>query len=163
MIHDFDTSLWLMGGPPCRVFAAGSQMMSELKGTSILDTVVATLTYKSGTQIAIEANRYSPGGLDQRLEAITRSATIIADNPLKSQVTVINTSNTLKDTFKFSFPQRYYEAYSNEVNHFLDMILNSAKPKITRNDCIQVVRIIQACSKSHQIGQAVELSESINN
>jgi myo-inositol 2-dehydrogenase/D-chiro-inositol 1-dehydrogenase len=160
LIHDFDTSLWLMDEAPSSVYAAASQMMPQLKGTSVLDTCVVTLSFKSGTQISIEANRYSPGGLDQRLEAITGTATILANNPLRTEVEVINSDNYSKDIFNYSFPQRYYQAYSNEINHFIDMIQNNAKPKVTRNDCLMVTRIIQAASQSHDQKRVIQLNKA---
>lgn len=147
LIHDFDTATWLVGECPETLYASAKQNMPQLKGTDVVDTVLVHMSYPSGTQVSIEASRYSPGGLDQRLEAITGSATILANNPLRTELVVIDTEKVAMDTFNYSFPQRYFTAYKNEVQHFLDMILHQAKPRVTRAECLLVARLVQAATR----------------
>jgi len=148
LIHDFDMSLWLVGEAPSRIYAVGAQMLAEVQGTDVLDTALVNITFPSGTQISIEASRYSPGGLDQRLEAITRTATILANNPLRTEVTVVNTEHSAQDVFNYSFPQRYRIAYGNEIDHFAKMILNGVAAKVTREDCLLVAKMVDLADRS---------------
>jgi len=148
-------SLWLMGEAPTRVYSVGAQMLDEVKGTDVLDTALVQMTFPSGTQISIEASRYSPGGLDQRLEAITRTATILANNPLRTEVTVVTPESSAQDIYNYSFPQRYYNAYGNEVEYFVTMILEGAPQKVTLQDCLLVTKMVHLATRSHHEKQAL--------
>jgi len=150
LIHDFDSALWLVGGAPDRIYSVGKQMLPGLQGTTVLDTALVSISYPNGTQVSIEASRYSAGGLDQRLEAITQNATLMVNNPLRSELVVIDSERNVHDVFEYSFPQRYYEAYKNEVQHFIDVIISKVKPKVSREDCVLVARMVQAAAKSHE-------------
>jgi len=155
LVHDFDTSLFLTGETPTQIYAVGTQMLPDCKGTQTLDTALVHLSFPSGTQVSIEASRYSPGGYDQRLEAVTKSATIRADNPAKTEVVVVEPERVSHDIYHYSFPQRYYLAYSNEVDHFVKMILDGAPAKVTLNECLIVDRMVRLATQSHEQKKAM--------
>jgi len=150
LVHDFDTSLFLTGETPTHIYAVGTQMLPECKGTQTLDTALVHLSFPSGTQVSIEASRYSPGGYDQRLEAVTKTATIQANNPSRTELVVVDPERVSHDIFHHSFPQRYYLAYSNEVDHFVKMILDGAAAKVTLNECLIVDRMVRLAAQSHE-------------
>jgi len=150
LVHDFDTALFLTGETPSQIYAIGTQMLEECKGTSTLDTALVHLSFPSGTQVSIEASRYSPGGYDQRLEAITRSSTIRVDNPLRTELVVVDSERVSLDKYHFSFPQRYREAYGNEVDHFVRMIQEGAAPRVTLQDCLTVDKMVRLATLSHE-------------
>jgi myo-inositol 2-dehydrogenase/D-chiro-inositol 1-dehydrogenase len=156
LIHDFDTTVWLMGSQvPESIYATGSQMLAGTKGTDVLDTALVNIHFSSGTCISIEASRYSPAGYDQRLEAITSSATILANNPSRTEVVVAEADRISHDVYEFSFPQRYYEAYRAEVDYFVQMILDNAPQKVTLSDCLLVSKIIRFADQSHREKRAI--------
>jgi myo-inositol 2-dehydrogenase/D-chiro-inositol 1-dehydrogenase len=156
LIHDFDTTVWLLNGQvPERIYATGSQMLSGTKGTDVLDTALVNIYFASGTHVSIEASRYSPAGYDQRLEAITSTATILANNPARTEVIVAETDKVVHDIYNYSFPQRYYEAYRSEVDYFIRMILDGEPAKVTLKDCLLVSKIIKLADQSHREKKAI--------
>ncbi|GFN75760.1 inositol 2-dehydrogenase [Plakobranchus ocellatus] len=59
------------------------------------------------------------------------------------------------------FTTRYPEAYSNEIEHFLDVLEGSITLKITKNDTLSVMQLAEAASTSAKTGQVVQLKEEL--
>jgi len=165
LIHDFDTAVWLIADKhnkstwPTSIYAVGSQLLEEVRavGPHVLDTALVSISFPNGTLVSIEASRYSPGGYDQRLEAITRTATILADNPLRTTVQVITAEEGKSDVFEYSFPQRYGRAYAREIEKFVEVCHGKATPAIERDECLLVAKLVEAAAKSHQEKRPVQL------
>jgi len=162
LIHDFDTAIWLVSGAdksmwPTTIYAIGSQLLDEVQGTDILDTALVSLQFPNGTLVSIEASRYSPGGYDQRIEATTRTATIFADNPLRSSVKVVTAERGQTDVFEYSFPQRYQAAYKREVEHFVDVVNGKAKVVVDKEECLVVAKLVEAAALSYREKRPVQL------
>ena len=57
-----------------------------------------------------------------------------------------------------SFPQRYKQAYENELEHFLDTVLDpTTHPCVVRNDALLASRVATACERSAREGKMVSL------
>jgi len=162
LIHDFDTAVWLVCGSdksawPTTIYASGSQLLEEVKGTDSLDTALVNIQFPNGTLVSVEASRYSPGGYDQRLEAITRTATILADNPLRSTVKIVTATDGNTDVFEYSFPQRYAQAYTREIERFVGVANGTAQPVVSRDECLLVAKLVEAADLSFREKRPVQL------
>ena len=58
---------------------------------------------------------------------------------------------------KHSFPQRSKEAFTSELDAFVDVILSERVWPISKNDCISVQRVTHAARKSCKLGEIVKL------
>jgi len=162
LIHDFDTAVWLVCGAdkaswPTTIYASGGQLLEELQGSSCLDTALVNIQFPNGTLVSIEASRYSPGGYDQRLEAITRTATIQAENPLRSAVKIVTPTEGNIDLFEYSFPQRYGQAYTKEIERFIEVANGTAQPVVSRDECLLVAKLVEAADLSFREKRQVQL------
>jgi len=63
------------------------------------------------------------------------------------------------DANKYSFPERYKEAYFNEIDHFVDLILGkTAEPRLTVTDVAHVTVMLDAAAESAKTGKIVEIT-----
>lgn len=61
--------------------------------------------------------------------------------------------------YQHSFPERYKQAYRDEMNHFIDVILDPSVPLlVTKEQTLLASRIADACERSAKEGRMVELA-----
>ena len=87
MIHDFDMTNFLMGGPPVVVSAVGSSIVDPAIGAAgDVDTAVVTLSYADGRIAVIKNSRRAVYGHDQRIELLGSEGLLQAENMLENTV-----------------------------------------------------------------------------
>jgi len=62
----------------------------------------------------------------------------------------------------YSFPQRYEHAYARELDHFADVVLGKATPKLTHDDARKVAIIADAAEESVRTGKPVSMKGRYN-
>lgn len=148
VIHDIDMARWLTNEEPERVYAV--QPTSRNFG--------AVLNYKSGIIVTIDyAKTY---GYDQRVEIHGEKGVAIVDNPKTSSFKLLSQDGITGDpTFNF-FDERYVEAYKRELNHFVNVLDQKEKIKISGKEVIQDSKVADMIIES--INNKKELEESID-
>lgn len=68
LVHDIDMICWVLGEYPTHVYAAASSFIGEIGEMGDVDTVAATMKFKSGALAIIDTSRDAKYGYDQRLE-----------------------------------------------------------------------------------------------
>lgn len=59
---------------------------------------------------------------------------------------------------RYSFPERYKEAYYNEIDHFVDLILGVVDtPRLSATDVAHVTVMLDAAAESAKTGQIVQI------
>ncbi len=72
-----------------------------------------------------------------------------ANNPTTSNVKSFTSVSQQTSLLSYSFPQRYRDAYINELNHFADLMADkNTVPLVTEKDCIQALAITQLAQES---------------
>ncbi|MFT5020011.1 MAG: myo-inositol 2-dehydrogenase/D-chiro-inositol 1-dehydrogenase, partial [Polaribacter sp.] len=119
LIHDFDMLMFLFGPKvPESVFAAGHAYDSTIAGFNDYDTVLVSIKYSDGLVCSIDTSRTSAYGYDQRIEVFGEHGMATVDNERNNTVNVYTDKGANHEPFNFSFPQRYKEAYLEELKQF---------------------------------------------
>lgn len=80
-------------------------------------------------------------------------------NNRQPTATVVSTESGINsDTYCYSFPQRYVEAYANELAHFADLLEGKVStPKLSHDDARKVAIIADAAEESARKGVPVKI------
>jgi len=156
--HDVDVQCWLTGEVPNEVYAMGTAIDQEVKAMNDFDTLEVLFKFPSGIMGSIDISRHSTCGYDQRIEVLGTKAVVFAENPKDSTVILANSSGFTYDPAVYSFPTRYKQAYSAELDHFADLITGVAKtPRLTHHDVRVNCIILHAIAESAQKGLPVKV------
>jgi len=155
--HDIDVCRWVMNEDPVEVFAYASAFKKEIKEIDDWDTVLITLKFPSGALGSIDLSRKAAYGYDQRIEVLGDKGMVQAMNR-QPTTTVLSTDQGIStDPYCYSFPQRYDQTYSLELDHFVDVIEGKAVPRLTHDDARKVAIIADAAEESCRTGKPVQL------
>ena len=138
-IHDVDYICWLLKDKPITVYTTGNIVKSYEEGMGELDNVLLIMEFADGKMANVQLSRISQN-YDQRTFIFGKEGTLEMKNPYNDNSKPI------------SFPERYYQSYGNELQHFLDCIEGKEDIRVTKDDCLNVHYIIDACEKSYQTG-----------
>jgi len=156
--HDVDEQCWLTGEVPDTVYAMGTAIDPEVKAMNDFDTLEVLFRFPSGVMGSIDISRHSTSGYDQRVEVLGTKACIFADNPKESTVVIANSGGFTSEPSVYSFPTRYKQAYSAELEHFADLVSGVATvPKLTHFDVRVNCIILHAIDESTKTGLPVKV------
>jgi len=149
LIHDFDMLVFLLGPRiPESIYATGFSYDPDIAQIPDFDTVIVTLKYADGLMVSIDTSRTSPYGYDQRLEVFGTEAMAMVENQPDHGMKVYNVNGMQGASINYSFPQRYREAYSIELEQFAKDILENKLYNITREECLLAHLIADAAHQS---------------
>ena len=159
-IHDFDMVRFLSGDEVESVFAMGGVMVDpEIGKAGDIDTAVITMRMKSGALAVIDNCRRASYGYDQRAEAFGELGQVAISNDCASNAVISDANGVCGEKPLLFFLERYMQAYVNEVNCFIDSIVNDKPVAVGIEDGLQAVVIGVAAKKSLEEGRPVKLSE----
>lgn len=168
LIHDFDMHDWLSGGQaPESVTAVGHAYDDAIKEMEDIDTAAVLCKYASGLITMIDTCRSCAFGYDQRIEAFGGDGMLTAQNELNHTVQLATVSGHQTPQANWSFPERYREAYGNEMAEFISIV--KAKPgsdvreeaKTAAKRHPRILRTCMAADLSWRLGRQVSLSEDL--
>jgi len=153
--HDLDVCRWILREDPSEVFAVASAFNTSIKEIDDFDTILITMKFPSGAIASVDLSRKAIYGYDQRIEVLGDKGMAQAQNRQPTTMVLSNESGIHTDPFCYSFPQRYDQAYARELDHFVDVILRKAEPRLTHDDARKVAIIANAAEESARSGQRV--------
>jgi len=156
--HDIDVCRWIMQEDPHEVFAFASVFNPDIKALDDFDTVLITLKFPSGGLANIDLSRKAAYGYDQRIEVLGDKGMVQANNQQPTSTIVSTDQGIQGDPFCYSFPQRYVQAYGNELDHFIDVLEGKATPRLSHDDARAVAIIADAAEESVRTGKKVVIS-----
>ncbi|HUX87606.1 MAG TPA: inositol 2-dehydrogenase [Chloroflexota bacterium] len=160
MIHDFDLARYLVGSEVEEIYALGglpvSQQTAELGD---LDTAIVTLRFTNGVIATIDNCRRAVYGYDQRLEMFGSGGSISVGNNFPNNAILSNGERISRDLPLHFFTERYVEAYTAEIQAFVDSILDDQPIQVTGQDGRAPVVMALAAQKSVRERRPVSLSE----
>jgi len=166
LIHDFDMLNWLSGGQePESVMSVGHAYNDEIEKMGDIDTVAVMLKYPSGLLAMVDTCRDATYGYDQRIEAFGGKGMLTAKNELTSTVELATSEGHLMPCAQWSFPQRYKEAYTTELNEFITMVRagRSSEHHRLEQEAMSrhpsIVRTTIAAELSWKLGRSVNLKD----
>ena len=148
-IHDIDLSRWFLKSEPKTIFSAGGcYSYPEFSKYKDGDNVTSLMQFKNGSMAFFLAGRTASHGYNVETEVIGTKATIkIASAPQKSLVQILDNKEIAKECFQ-SFQERFKLAFINEIQEFINCIVQSRKPEITIEDGIQATLIAEKATES---------------
>ncbi|QDB79670.1 inositol 2-dehydrogenase [Georgenia wutianyii] len=157
-IHDLDTARFFLG-EIVEVHAVGQRLDPVVVAAGDLDGAVTTLVAASGAVATIVNSRHCATGYDQRLEAFGPRGTLEALNHTATAVrsSTATTSGAAGRYLDF-FLQRYAEAYTRELDHFVDAVREGRAPSPSLADGRAALVLADAATRSATTGQRVALS-----
>lgn len=162
LIHDFDMLMFLFGAKqPETVFAAGHTYDQTIASFNDFDTVLVTIKYPDGLVCSIDTSRTSAYGYDQRIEVFSEHGMATVDNERNNAVNVYTEKGGSHEPFNYSFPQRYKDAYLEELKQFADGIENGIHANVAHEECVMSHQLADAALQSIRTGAAVRFEEFI--
>lgn len=161
-IHDIDLCRWLMGSEVKEVFAHGGVVrFKELGEIGDIDHVNISIIFENGKMALLESSRNSAYGYDIRTEVICEKGAV-AIGKVQDEATVYKTNKTLSVHTIDGFLERFEDAYFNEINVFIQNIINDINPSVTSIDGLKAIEIANAINKSIKTNKIVKLREKLD-
>ena len=158
-VHDFDMARFI-GGEVDEVYANATVMVDKAIGEAgDVDTALVALKFKSGAIGVIDNCRRACYGYDQRLEVFGSGGQASAANDTPTNVAYINENGNVTDKPLYFFLERYMQSFTDEMNEFIDAVLNDKDTKTTVNDGLEALRLGLAAKLSVKEHRPVKLSE----
>ena len=155
-IHDFDIARWLLDEPIIEVHATGSNLIDKDIGEAgDIDTAMITLKTQSGKLCHINNSRRAVYGYDQRIEAFGSRGMLLADNVKQSQLLTVTDTGSEQQPLLDFFLERYKQAYKNELQDFLDSIVNNKQPLAGPVDGLKALLLAEAAAESFASGKII--------
>jgi len=156
--HDCDEMRWLTGEDPNLVYAVGSAFLPGVGDIPDVDTLEIMFKFPSGRLGNVDISRISTSGYDQRVEAHGESGTLYAENEKDTTAILATNNGFTTDPDKYSFPTRYVQAYSSEIDHFANLVHGvETVPKLTHEDVHKNCVILRSANESLKTGQPVKI------
>lgn len=164
-IHDFDMARYITGKNVVEVYARGGALIDPAVATEAgdIDTALITLTFEDGTWALIDNSRQAVFGYDQRIEIFGDKGMIQVDNNLYHRNIVSDASGIHHALPYHSFPERYARSYVNEIEAFVQAVLEDREPPATAGDSLQATLVAEAAGRSMREGRVVRLEEFVLN
>lgn len=161
-IHDFDLARYMLNDEIETVSATGSRLVDPALMTRCndFDTVVVTMTTKSGKQAVITNSRQAVYGYDQRVELFGNKGMLISENRRNTPVTkhLKDATNIAEPLLNF-FIERYSEAFNAEIDSFVTAIEGKSPVEVGFEDGRIALLLAEAAIKSAHENRVVRISE----
>lgn len=157
-VHDFDALRWIVGAEIVEVTAVSS-VGPETSFTSSGEADVAAIAvrFANGTIGHIDAVRGVLYGYDVRTEVIGSEATAMGGYHRDTPVTLFKPDGVTHDHV-FWFPQRFGQAYIDEITAWVDNVLEGRPVTPTGEDGRQALVVAMAAEESvKQGGKAIRV------
>jgi len=155
--HDVDYIRYALDDDVDSVFATGSSSDERLREAGVYDNATVVLTFKKGTVVTLTMSRSACYGYDQRCEIFGSEGLANVNNEFAESSIISNVAGVHQSRLKHSFPERFEQAFGQELDTYADCINAGVEWPIAREDCIATQLVADACRKSANLQQVVKL------
>jgi myo-inositol 2-dehydrogenase / D-chiro-inositol 1-dehydrogenase len=147
--HDFDVIRWLSGTEVTKVYADGEILVyhKELDPSGIPDHAVVTLTLKGGAMAHVDSCAYSVYGYDVQAEVIGMKGAAFVGIGERYATTVLDESGHHGE-YPTSYTERFGQAYHDELEDFVNCIIENRSPRVSARDGKAAIEIGFAADES---------------
>ena len=157
-VHDFDLARFLIGEVE-EVSAWGAVLAHEMFAEAEdCDTAVCMLRFKNGVLGVVESARHSNWGYDIRTEVAGSEGKVVVEAGRKTPLQHFTGFQHHADVFE-NFPDRFEQAYRNEMQAFFDALLQGREPTPGPEDALETLRLCLAAKKSWQESRPVKVQD----
>ena len=157
-IHDIDVARWYMGDVKTTYAVGGVLAYPEMKEVGDTDNAIIVMTFENGFLGEIDISRNGIYGYDIRAEVLGTKGTIQVGYLRETPILVMNEEGVTHDVVPY-FPERFGDAYVNQLNDFLDNLSDGKEPMITIDDGIAALQVCVAATFSQQHNKIVEVKD----
>jgi myo-inositol 2-dehydrogenase/D-chiro-inositol 1-dehydrogenase len=159
-IHDFDMARFLMGCEVEEVYTAAGVLVDAAIGEAgDLDTALITLKFENGAMGVIDNSRQAVYGYDQRVEVLGSLGAVQTANNYPNSAVISDANAVRRDLPLNFFMERYVESYVNELQQFVDAVLEDKPVPVSGEDGRIPVVMGLAARKSYDENRPVRLDE----
>lgn len=155
--HDIDYIRWALDDEVKTVYATGSSSIQELEAAGVHDNATMVMTFSKGAVVTLTMSRSASYGYDQRCEVFGSKGMVSVGNESSNTSILSDVNGIHHSRLKNSFPQRFHQAFSDELDAFADTILLNSPWPITRDDCIAVQKVADAAQKACKTNTIVSI------
>ncbi|MDE0767860.1 MAG: inositol 2-dehydrogenase [Opitutaceae bacterium] len=157
-IHDFDLARWLMGEVKSIYAVGGVLAYPEMKEVGDVDNAIANMYFEDGTLGVVDLSRNAIYGYDISTEILGTEGTVQVGYYRETPIQVMK-ENTISHDVVPGFYERFEKAYVDQLQNFVDNVVNDRPPAINAEDGLKALIIALAATRSLQENRLVELSE----
>ena len=157
-VHDIDLARWYLDSEPEEVYAIGGcYAHPEFAEHKDGDNVSALMKFQNGAMAFLFAGRTAPHGYNVETEIIgTKGILRIGSVPQKNLVEILDNNGVRKECSQ-DFLERFEESYLNEVNEFINCIIENRRPEVTVYDGTKTTKIAYKCKEAFETGVLVKI------
>jgi scyllo-inositol 2-dehydrogenase (NAD+) len=161
--HDFDCVAWLAGSEIERVYAETANRKGAARGVDAVDfydNAVVSLRLRSGAIGTIDGTCPADYGYDARAEVVGSEGVLVIGDVRRQALVEVRDRNVgaVAPTFR-TWPDRFGEAYRDEIRAFVEAATAGAPPVVTGADGRRVVAAVRAANRSWREGRPVAVAE----
>jgi inositol 2-dehydrogenase len=157
-IHDFDLARFFMGEVSTVAAVGGTLAYPELAEVGDIDNAVVSLTFASGCIGIVDLSRSGIYGYDIFGEILGTSGTLRIGYLRETPLFVMTKNQVAHDTVPF-FMERFRDAYTVQLQNFVDNLRNDREPPVTIDDGIGALRIALAATRARETGVSVSVKD----
>ncbi|TKJ22253.1 MAG: oxidoreductase [Promethearchaeota archaeon Loki_b32] len=169
-IHDIACLVWYLGCDVSEVFCQTKTSIPKREKfgkCEVEDNAVGILYFENDAQVVIEESWTAPGGHDMRFELFGTEGQIKAAPTFSNLISVysekgygyaVEKASTTKG-WTFPVPEESWSfGYPQEINHFIDCIINNKASLTDGNYGQKILQIVEAMYKSAETKKIEEVS-----
>lgn len=157
-VHDFDLVRWLLEDEPAEIFVMADALINPAyRSVGQIDTTTTAIRMQRGTHVTILNSLRAAFGYDQRIEVLGALGQASVGNVAESQL-VLSTAQGIRGEKPLrNYPQRYAQAYRDEILSFVDCVARGARVSPNAFDGLVASEIAEAAIRSMTLKQPVLL------
>lgn len=161
MVHDFDMARFLFNEEPVEVTAMGSVLFdTRCEEFGDVDSAMVVLRMASGALCHVNCSRHCSFGYDQRIELFGERGMLVSANPTRTSIErYTETGTSARDRLHPFFIERYEEAFTREIDAFVDAVEQGVKPSPGFDDGRRALRVAAAAEESARSGRTVRVGD----
>jgi len=157
-IHDIDIARWYMGDIKTVYAVGGVLAYPEIREVGDTDNVIFLMTFENCCLGEIDISRNGVYGYDIRAEVLGTEGTVKAGYLRETPIYVMTKEGVTHDVVPY-FPERFVDAYVNQLNDFLYNLVHDKAPMITIDDGIAGLQVAVAATHSLKQNKIVHVED----
>ncbi len=157
-IHDFDVSRMFMGEVKSVYSVGGVLAYPELEPLNDIDNAIINMYFESGALGVVDVSRNGVYGYDIRAEILGTKGTIKVGYLREHPITILTENSVAHDVVPY-FMERFEQAYRDQLDNFVNNVLNEKEPPVTIADGEAALVVSQAATISHHENRIVDINE----
>jgi scyllo-inositol 2-dehydrogenase (NAD+) len=155
-IHDIDLACWYMGEIRSVYSIGGVLAYPEMNEIGDVDNAVTTLHFSCGALGVIDLSRNAVYGYDIHTEILGTKGAIRIGYLRETPVSVLTQEGVSHDTVPH-FKERFEQAYVDQLQDFVENVLQNRPPPITCADGLAALQAGLAATESLKVGRTVQI------